>query len=299
MSDTFDPSDARDRQRWRYDSAHPLSVAQLVARHSVDVGTAALVWLLLECGASLSVAGWETEMGKTTTLGALLQLLPAETSVRLTAGMLEDFAFTEQPGSRPGATCVVCSEINAWPPYYMWGEQARRFLALAARGWQIATTLHANTLDEVITLYREGLGLQVAEINRLGIVVNLGLVGVRDRQQRRWLTTHFLWSHEGSGPTQDVAALRLSRWRGDPDTFESAHPSMLVDLARWAGTEQETFNAALARRADCLHLLAQGDGADAAGVAASIALLRRQEPAGLPRRGWEGGWPGKRAFQGE
>lgn len=44
----------------------------------------------------------------------------------------------------------------------------------------------------------------------------------------------------------------------------------------------ETFNAALARRAVCLRQEAQGDGAESAGVAASIAALRGQEPAGLP-----------------
>ena len=287
MCETFYPTDARDRRRWRYDSDHPLSVAQLIARQSVDAATAALVWLLLECGAGLSVAGWELELGKTTTLGALLQLLPAETSVRLTGGMLEDFAFTRQPGICPGATCVVCNEINDWPPYYMWGERARRFLALPAQGYAIATTLHARTLDEVLYLYREELRLQATEISRLGIVVNLGLVAGRGRPagERRWLTTHFLCPQDDSAPAQEVAVLRLSRWRSEAKAFEPSHPSVLADLARWAGCEQDTFNGALARRTACLDPLAEGDGAGPEGVAASMAALRRQEPVGLPWRG--------------
>ncbi len=274
MTEPFDPSDPRDRLLWRYDSAHPLSVAQLIARQSVDAATAALVWLLLECGASLTVAGWEFELGKTTTMGALLQLLPAGTSLRLTAGMLEDFAFTSQPGICPGATCVVCNEINDWPPYYMWGEQARRFLSLPARGWRITTTVHAQDLDEVITLYRKGLGLQVAEISRLGIVVNLGLKAGR---QRRWLATHFLLPQDDGARARKVAALRLSRWHSDADAFETAHPSVLAALARWAGCPQDAFSAALARRTACLAPLAEGDGAGPGAVAAAIAALRRQE----------------------
>jgi len=284
MSETFDPTDACDRRRWRYDSDHPLSVAQLIARHSVDAATVALVWLLLDCGAGLTVAGWELELGKTTTLGALLQLLPAETNIRLTAGMLEDFSFTRQAGIRPGATCVVCNEINDWPPYYMWGEQARRFLALPAQGYAVATTLHARTLDEVLCLYQGDLGLQAAEISRLGIVVNLGLVGGRGRkaEERRWLTTHFLRPQEDCAPARDVAVLELSRWRGAGDAFKGVHSSALAELARWAGSSLDTFGAALARRRACLHQLAQGDGADPVVVATALRALRIQSSIAHP-----------------
>ena len=286
MMETFDPSDARDRRRWRYDSEHPLSIAQLIARKTVDAATAALVWLLLECGASLSVAGWELGLGKTTTLGALLQLLPEETNIHLTAGMLEDFSFTRQAGMRPGATCVVCNEVNDWPPYYMWGEQARRYLSLPAQGWRVATTLHARTLAEVLGLYHEELGLGATDLGRLGIVVTLGLVGGRGRkaEQRRWLTTHFLRPREDGAPARHGAALELSRWRSAGDAFEGIQATTLAELASWAGCPLDTFEAALARRRACLCQWAQGEGADPGAVATALRALRSQEPGLRPIR---------------
>ena len=52
----FDPRDPYERYYWHYDSRRPLSMAQIIAQGSVDAETVALIWLLLEHGASLTVA---------------------------------------------------------------------------------------------------------------------------------------------------------------------------------------------------------------------------------------------------
>ena len=79
--DMFDPRDPYERCYWHYDSMRPLSIVQLIARKSVDVETAALVWLILEHGASFTIAGPTAPkpgVGKTTVLNELFQFLLRE-----------------------------------------------------------------------------------------------------------------------------------------------------------------------------------------------------------------------------
>src|SRR6266496_1130406 len=143
----FDPRDPYDRYWWHYDSRRQLSIAQIIALGSVDAKTVALLWLMLEHGASLTVAGPtdpQPGIGKTTTLNALLQFLPEGTALAYMSGMYEDFAFTQLPDIDPVSTYALCNEVS----------------------------------DE--------------DIRRLGLVVNIGLVGRAYPLRRRWLTTHFL-----------------------------------------------------------------------------------------------------------
>src|SRR5205823_4327748 len=103
----FDPRDPYERYWWHYDSRRQLSTAQIIALDSVDAKTAAMVWLLLEYGASLTVAGPtdpQPGIGKTTTLNALLQFLPEGTALAYMSGMYEDFAFTQLPDIDPART---------------------------------------------------------------------------------------------------------------------------------------------------------------------------------------------------
>ena len=75
-------------------------MAQIIALESVDAQTVALIWLLLEHGASLTVAGPtdpQPGVGKTTTLNALLQFLPEGTAIAYMSGMYENFSFYAYP----------------------------------------------------------------------------------------------------------------------------------------------------------------------------------------------------------
>jgi hypothetical protein len=278
MATPVDLSNPSERQRWRYDSEVPLSAAQLIAAGSVDVWTAALVWLLLERGASLTVAGPRSLLGigKTTTLNALLQFLPAGTRLCYMAGMLEDFAFTRSSDGAPGATCAISNELNWFPPFYMWGEVARRYLTLPAQGYRVATTVHADTLGELIALYREDLRLPEGDLRRLGLVVHIAVPGPPCAAgARRWVTTHFLWQEPG------VPDALLSLWRREDDTFVPAEESVLAALATWAGLGLAELTAAIARREACLRTLSGGTGADVDALPHAIAALRRQERDGL------------------
>jgi hypothetical protein len=256
----FDPRDPYERFYWHYDSRRPLSTAQIIAMGSVDAETAALIWLLLEHGASLTVAGPtdpQPGVGKTTTLNALLQFLPEGTALAYMSGMYENFAFTRLPDIDPATTYALCNEVSDHLPIYMWGRVARRYLALPGQGYHVATSVHADTIDDVISLYHHDLHLRAEDVRRLGLVINIGLVGRVYPARRRWLTTHFLRPTDEAGHPDKIEAVPLSLWNTFDDTFVHADQPILDDLAQWIGISAAAFTAALQRRVDSLQEVAQ------------------------------------------
>jgi hypothetical protein len=256
----FDPRDPYERFYWHYDSRRPLSTAQIISMGSVDVETVALIWLLLEHGASLTVAGPtdpQPGVGKTTTLNALLQFLPEGTALAYMSGMYENFAFTRLPDIDPASTYALCNEVSDHLPIYMWGRVARRYLTLPAQGYHVATSVHADTIDDVISLYHHDLRLRAEDVRRLGLVINIGLVGRVYPARRRWLTTYFLQPFSDPAHPDEIVAVPLSLWNEFDDTFVRADQAILDDLAGWIGMDGPAFSAALQRRIDSLQEVAQ------------------------------------------
>jgi hypothetical protein len=260
----FDPRDPYERYCWHYDSKWPLSMAQIIANQSVDAPTVALVWFLLDHGASLIIAGPtdpQPGVGKTTTVNALLQFLPENTTLVYTCGMYEEFSFLAAPQLDPATTCIISNEISDHSPIYMWGHIARRYLQLPRHGYRIITSLHADTFDDVRRMFTSDLGLSAGDTSRLGIVINIGLVG-SEAHLRRWVTTYFfLPSHEQHLP-HEATALRLSSWNNKDDTFHHASQQTLEEVACWAGIPVQTLAATLEQRTSCLVEAAKDGGAD-------------------------------------
>lgn len=275
----FDPRDPYERYYWHYESRRPLSIAQIIALGSVDAETAALVWLLLEQGASLTVAGPtdpQPGVGKTTTLNALLQFLPEGTALAYMSGMYENFAFTRLSDVDPATTYALCNEVSDHLPIYMWGRIARRYLSLPSQGYHIATSVHADTIDDVMYMYQHDLRLKVEDIRRLGLVVNIGLAGRIYPPKRRWFTTHFIQPDATPGRPDEIAPVPLSLWNNFDDTFEHADQPILTELATWAGMACQDFTTALELRCDCLNELSQSSGADLQEMYEAINDLRNR-----------------------
>jgi len=279
----FDPRDPRERLWWHYDSRRPLSMAQIIAVRSVDAQTAALTWLLLEHGASLTVAGPtdpQPGIGKTTTLNALLQFVPEDTALAYMSGMYENFAFTQLPDIEPAHTYALCNEVSDHLPIYMWGRVARRYLTLPARGCHVATSVHADTIDDVLYMYQHDLRLPTEDVRRLGLVVNIGVVGHVYPLRRRWLTTHFLQAHADAKQPDTVVPLPLSLWNEFDDTFEHADQPILDELAQWACMTPAAFAKALKLRTECLEELSQSGGVGMHQMYDAINDLRKREQKG-------------------
>lgn len=258
----FDPHDPYERYYWHYESRRPLSVAQIVALGSVDAETAGLIWLLLECGASLTVAGPtdpQPGVGKTTTLNALLQFLPEGTALVYMSGMYENFAFTRIPDLDPKTTCALCNEVSDHLPIYMWGRIARRYLSLPGKGFRVATSVHADTIDDVLYMYSQDLHLAPEDIRRLGLIINIGLVGRTYPPRRRWFSTHFV-PPLADPKRPDIVPTPISLWNEYDDTFEHADSATLNELASYVGVTPQEFNKALQLRVDCLKDISRGSG---------------------------------------
>ena len=275
----FDPRDPYERYYWHYESRRPLSVAQIIALGSVDAKTAALIWLALEHGASLTVAGPtdpQPGIGKTTTLNALLQFLPEGTALAYMSGMYEDFAFTRLPDINPATTYALCNEVSDHLSIYMWGRVAQRYLTLPAKGFHVATSVHADTIDDVLSMYQRDLRLRPDDIRRLGLVINIGLIGRSYPARRRWLTTHFVNPESDPKNPSSVVMVPLSEWKAARDTFEHARQPVLDNLARWLGMSGTDFNTALQQRVDCLQEISQGSGIDTGDMYDAIHELRQK-----------------------
>jgi hypothetical protein len=277
----FDPRDPYERYWWHYESRRPLSLSQIIALGSVDAYTAALVWLLLEHGASLTVAGPtdpQPGVGKTTTLNALLQFLPEGTALAYMSGMYEDFAFTQLPDIEPERTYALCNEVSDHLPIYMWGRVARRFLTLPARGYHVATSVHADTIREVVQMYQRELRVPLEDIRRLGVIVNIGLAGKVYPLRRRWFTTHFFKPQADPACPEQIVPVPLSLWNEVEDIFEHADQAVLDDLAGWVGLSPTEFATALQARQDCLTDLSQGTGVEAQELYEAIEEVRKHDP---------------------
>lgn len=276
----FDPRSPYHRRMWHYDSDRPLSIAQLMALGSLDARTAALLWLLIDHHQSLIVSGPTDPtpgVGKTTTLNALLGFLPPGSTMVYTTGMYEDFDFVSQVP--PATTCVLANEVSDHLSIYMWGRVARRLLRLPQDGFAIATSCHADTVSDVLTMLARDLKLPADVIGHLGIIINIGLVGEVWPQRRRFLTVNFVrptpapelasaaTAAEPDAAVRSAASrytsiglLPLATWDEQTDTVLPATDEVLCELAELLGIEVAAMNASLDRRTALLTQLAQGRG---------------------------------------
>jgi hypothetical protein len=280
----FDPHSPYQRRRWHYDSDQPLSVAQLIAAGSLDARTAALLWLAVQRHRSLIVSGPTDPtpgVGKTTTLNALLEFLPAGTTLVYTMGMYEDFDFLAE--TEPNTTCVLANEVSDHLPIYMWGRVARKLLRLPTGGYAVATSCHADTLEDVLQMLRHDLRLDTVAIGQLGVVVNIGLTGRLWPPRRRFLTVNYLRARPdtplpdnvpgAAGPDKTVGgsataghdhveALPLATWDSATEALIPAAPEALTQFAEYLGMPLADLTEAVERRVALLQTLSAGRGAD-------------------------------------
>jgi hypothetical protein len=294
----FDARNPYERHMWHYESDRPLSVAQLIALGSLDAYTAALLWMLIERHTSYIISGPTSPtpgVGKTTTLNAMLDFLPDGTSLVYTSGMYERFDFREV--TEPETTCILCNEVSDHLRIYMWGRVARRFLDLPAERYAVATSMHADTLDDVLSALMGDLHLSAEQMARLGIIVNIGIVGRVWPPRRRFLTVNLLYPKTAAavpdpdaeqsgeaqtsmllGPASDhLAILPLSRWEAKGDCFTRPDAETLAQVAAFLKLDAVAFQAMLQRRIECLQELAEGNGAGQRPLRRAIARLREEE----------------------
>jgi hypothetical protein len=204
--------------------------------------------------------------------------------------MYEDFAFKDQVA--PETTCVLANEVSDHLRIYMWGRVARTLLRLPEEGYAIATSCHADTIDDVMNMLLGDLRLTTADARRLGVIVNIGLVGRLWPPKRRFLSVYFADPEASDDdaasapPARGVSAARpnllcLASWDPTADTQVCATDETLTRLASALGMERAAFDAALARREAVLTEQAQGKGSSPRVFRAAVEALQAEEASAV------------------
>ncbi len=163
-----------------------LSIVDLLHAGTVDVPLASYLTAMMRQGASLLVGANPGGAGKTTVMGALLNFLPDDTTIRPVEGpvVLEE----GQRDTDFGKTCYLAHEIGDGLYYaYIWGGEARAFFSLASAGHIIASNLHADTLAETRQQLCDENEVDPSYLNAIELKLYLRLGGLGWRRQR-WLS---------------------------------------------------------------------------------------------------------------
>lgn len=269
---------------WHWSPPVPLSIVEIVDAGTVDRGTAALLWLLVEARRSIVLASEPPMSGKTTVLSALTSFLPAGTRPIFLRGLSETFDYARD--ADPRSSYLLVNELSSHLPVYLWGAKATRMFRTLASGFGVGTTMHADDVDEVLAQLREELSLTTEDLARLDVVgIMRTLAGDaairghddvppemrygRDAIRRRLVALHLV-RREGDA----LITPALSEW--DPETDEH-HLSLephLDDLARRTGRSVGEFCAELAVRERFLAELASRGIRRPSAVADAIAAYR-------------------------
>ncbi|MDQ3929627.1 MAG: hypothetical protein M3328_10840 [Chloroflexota bacterium] len=263
---------------WHWQPPVPLSVMQIIDAGSADTGIMALLWAMLSRRASILVAAEPPMAGKTTTLTALLDLMPPDTRRVYLRGHYETFDFVREEGTDPRHTYVLANEMSDHLAVYLWGSRIYKTFELLEKGYAIGSTMHAERVDDVIAILdSDPLNVPARWIARLTLVVNLYVSSTYGAAVRRFNTIHML--ERGSEDESDavvpgVRPLLLSRWDRATDTFQYSfnEPAMQAKLAAWAGCTPDDWRADVARRKAHLDKM-RDDGVR--GIGATRAALRR------------------------
>lgn len=249
----------------------PLSIADLIAAGNFDARTAALLWLLIGSGASIIVAADPPGAGKTTTLTALGDFLPPDTARIYLRGWNETFAFRGR--ADPARSYILCNEISAHLPVYLWGRKVQQLFEAHAAGFPFGATMHADTAGEVVAILAGSpLSVPLPAIARLDLIMTLA-VEYRDRRPRRRLERLTLLRRTGEGAGcepfdlawWDVAGSGVAGFGGAPP------PGLL----RRVGLAEGEFAAEWSRRAAFLAALATEERQGRAVVRRRIAEFGR------------------------
>jgi type IV secretory pathway ATPase VirB11/archaellum biosynthesis ATPase len=257
----------------------PYTIIDLIRRRTISEVIAAYLWTMMEEKKFVLIAG-PTGSGKTTLLSSLLQLLPIGWKI-LT---LEDYhpeinlswhrnwhRFVTR--RTLGETAYSLADIlrlslRHRPDYTVVGEvrgtEAQVMFSAAATGHGMASTIHADSLEDVYQrLTSVSMGVPKDDLSFLDVVVLI-------RSTPRGRRVLYVWEIERAGRENLVAWYDIDRDRFFPETW------VQLALASPSLTRNEGLRDKFERRyAMLVTLLKSGERWDAGRLAAKVEELRR------------------------
>jgi hypothetical protein len=147
----------------------PMSVVEIVESGSLDQRLMAALWAVVSRRKGVMLSSEAPMAGKTTTLSALVDLLPPGTVGIFLRGWRRDFGWTDEIG--PDRGFMLINEMSDHLPIYVWGPNALGALQLAGSGYGLGGTMHADTLDEALASLRGELG--ATDVDLAGMTIYL------------------------------------------------------------------------------------------------------------------------------
>ena len=222
-----------------------LSIVDLVEASTLSREIAAYSLAAIGRGASFMVGALPGGAGKTTVMGALLNLVPREVELAPADGMAAVERGLRSPDPR---RCYICHEIGDGAYYaYLWGEELRAYFELPRLGHMLATNLHADTFEQARDQVCRTNGVPEARFRRMNLLYFLS-VGRSGFGFRRRIAE--VWEGDGSAEHSRVfggdAGASLARSRLVP-AEELERALAAIDRLRAAGarTTQEVRAAIL------------------------------------------------------
>ena len=268
---------------WNWEPPVPMSVTELLDAGNFDPRTAALAWMVLESHGSLLIAAEQPHSGKTTTLTAFLDFLPADVRRVFIRGWSETFDYLGQ--TLPERTLLLANELSSHLPVYLWGPKAVRVFRSLRRGYALASTLHADSAEEAVTQLTDELGVARADVARVELLAVMRMYGTsRGGIARRLVSLHRV---------RDLVP--LVDWDGPTDTHrhhDAAQLELLCELVQRSldprsGTAAprllDELRANLERRTDFLEALVARGVRDIPSARAALAGFRHEPARGRLR----------------
>jgi hypothetical protein len=265
----------------------PMSAVELIGTPAIDSRLMATLWAVVNRRRSVMLSSESPQAGKTTTLSALVDFLPDDTTGIFVRGWWEEYDWLDEIPA--GTGYLLINEMSDHLPVYVWGRAARGALVLAGKGWGLGATMHADSLSEAMDTLRDELGATDADLAGLTIYLQYSAYltpsGMYRRVEEAW---HLRLDDEGI-----LAPVRLGALHGDRSPSLTGaqrlpEPPMLHDdggrltrpfihdadayslLATSLGLHADAFEAELEQRAEFLELLAVQGICDPPSVAEAI-----------------------------
>lgn len=218
------------------------SLVWLVKVGALDTRLAAFLSLAVEYRRTLVVVAEPQEAGKTTLLTALLDFRRPEIEPVYLRGWYERFAFLDS--IPPERAYLLCNEISAHLPTYLWGRGVRRVFEAGMHGYAFVTTMHAGSASGALDLLL-GYPLEVPpeHIPAIDLVVSLGVGYVDDRLVRRVMAVEQIRPATNGFRIDSISQRNLLR-----AALEHRTGQMIGCLAGWAGLSDDDASRLLGRR---------------------------------------------------
>jgi hypothetical protein len=273
---------ALDRERADPPSVdRPVSIVGLLRARALDPELGALLWLLLEGGVSLVVAGpgdtANPRAARAAVLDALLDLCPSTRRRISLEGPIEDFAWLAAAETLgwvraspmaepidPSSALIAAGEIGPLPPADTTGDRARLVVRALGLGFGLAATMEGARLEDVLAgLRRRPIQLSDDELTNLGVVVVLEPDTARPGSPPRIAAAHYLrpLARDAHGHPQRLPPAVLATWDPAADRFEHFAWGIAAELAGRVGRRTGDFELEQERRAAVLTGLTAEDPA--------------------------------------